>query len=91
MPEPAFELTSSRQFPQWLAEQQLSLACTTYQAGFSHDGTEGELYHLVEDPLQRVNRWDDPSVRALRSDLLADLWDHQPPQQMPLRGVDAAV
>lgn len=65
--------------------------CTTYQAGFSHDGTEGELYHLVEDPLQRVNRWDDPSVRALRSDLLADLWDHQPPQQMPLRGVDAAV
>ncbi|RLS36853.1 MAG: TIGR03032 family protein [Planctomycetota bacterium] len=33
MPEPAFELTSSRQFPQWLAEQRLSLACTTYQAG----------------------------------------------------------
>ena len=31
--EPIFELTSSRQFPQWLAEQQLSLAFTTYQAG----------------------------------------------------------
>ncbi|PCJ70675.1 MAG: TIGR03032 family protein [Rhodobiaceae bacterium] len=28
-----FELTSSRGFPQWLAEQKLSLAFTTYQAG----------------------------------------------------------
>lgn len=28
-----FELTSSRQFPDWLAEQKLSLALTTYQAG----------------------------------------------------------
>ncbi|MCC7265029.1 MAG: TIGR03032 family protein [Candidatus Latescibacteria bacterium] len=28
-----FELTSSRQLPQWLAEQRLSLAFTTYQAG----------------------------------------------------------
>lgn len=30
---PVFELTSSRQFPQWLREQRLSLALTTYQAG----------------------------------------------------------
>ncbi|HEX7442410.1 MAG TPA: sulfatase-like hydrolase/transferase, partial [Acidimicrobiales bacterium] len=51
---------------------------TTYQPGTSHDGTEGELYDLVDDPLQRVNRWDDPSVRALRDDLVADLWDAQP-------------
>ncbi len=28
-----FELSTSRQFPQWLAEQGLSLAFTTYQAG----------------------------------------------------------
>ena len=28
-----FELTSSRQFPDWLGEQKLSLALTTYQAG----------------------------------------------------------
>lgn len=28
-----FELTSSRQFPDWLVEQKLSLAFTTYQAG----------------------------------------------------------
>jgi uncharacterized protein (TIGR03032 family) len=30
---PTLEITSSRQFPQWLAEQRLSLAFTTYQAG----------------------------------------------------------
>ena len=28
-----------------------------------HDGTEGELYDLRDDPLQRVNRFDDPSLR----------------------------
>ncbi len=31
--EPQFELTTSRQFPNFLAEQHLSLAFTTYQAG----------------------------------------------------------
>src|SRR5262245_32548364 len=30
---PAFELTASRQFTAWLAEQKVSLAFTTYQAG----------------------------------------------------------
>ena len=30
---PAFELTASRQFTSWMAEQQVSLAFTTYQAG----------------------------------------------------------
>jgi arylsulfatase A-like enzyme len=65
--------------------------CTTYQPGHSHDGTEGELYSLADDPHQRVNRWDDPACAALRSDLLADLWDHQPVQRTPLRRVDAPV
>jgi hypothetical protein len=45
--------------------------CTTALPGTVHDGTEGELYCHAEDPLQRVNRWDDPSVRALRDDLVA--------------------
>jgi uncharacterized protein (TIGR03032 family) len=31
--EPWIEVTSSRQFPGWLAEQRISLAFTTYQAG----------------------------------------------------------
>jgi arylsulfatase A-like enzyme len=51
--------------------------CTTYRPGTVHDGSEGELYDLVDDPLQRVNRWDDPSQRALRDDLVADLRDSE--------------
>jgi arylsulfatase A-like enzyme len=50
--------------------------CTTYRPGTVHDGSEGELFDLVHDPLQQVNRWDDPSVSSLRDDLLADLADH---------------
>lgn len=65
--------------------------CTTYQPGYSHDGTEGELYDISADPLQQVNRWDDPSLASLRSDLIADLWDHQPVQQQPLLPVEAPV
>ena len=65
--------------------------CSTYMPGFSHDGTEGELYHLVDDPLQQANRWDDRSLAALRSDLVADLWDHQPPMHQPLRRLEAPV
>ena len=65
--------------------------CSTYQAGYSHDGTEGELYDLASDPQQRTNRWDDPACAALRSDLLADLWDHQPPTRSPRLRVAAPV
>ncbi len=45
-PVPAFDVTSSRQFPNWLAEQNISLAFTTYQAGklfFIGLGPEGRL------------------------------------------------
>jgi len=52
--------------------------CTAYLRGTVHDGDEGELYDLADDPLQRVNRWDDPSCRARRDDLVAALWDAQP-------------
>jgi len=65
--------------------------CTTYLPGYSHDGTEGELYDLVDDPLQRVNLWDDPSRAAVKQELLADLRDHQPPQLLPLARVVAPV
>ena len=39
---------------------------TEYQPGTVHDGGEGELYDLSDDPLQRVNRFEDPamSIRA---------------------------
>ena len=65
--------------------------CTTYMPGFAHDGSEGELYNMSDDPLQRVNRWDDPSLTTVRSDLLADLWDHQPAMVSPLPIVHAPV
>ncbi len=65
--------------------------CTTYGRGTVHDGTEGELYLLADDPHQRENRWDDPSLRAVRDDLVADLHDHQPLARSPLLPVEAPV
>jgi arylsulfatase A-like enzyme len=65
--------------------------CTAYQPGTSHDGSEGELYSLIDDPLQQVNRWDDPACAGLRADLLADLWDHQPAMRRPRPRVVAPV
>ena len=65
--------------------------CTAALDGTMSKAGEGELYDLTHDPLQHVNRWDDPSVRALREDLLADMWDNLPSQQLPLRSMDAPV
>jgi arylsulfatase A-like enzyme len=65
--------------------------CTAYTPGTVHDGSEGELYDLVDDPLQRVNRWDDPSWRSLRDDLLADLHDSAPPTRRPRLDMVAPV
>jgi len=66
-------------------------ACTTYLPGAVHDGTEGELYDLTDDPLQQVNRWDDPAVRSLRDDLVAQLRASQPPERVPALEVEAPV
>lgn len=65
--------------------------CTAYRPGYVHDGTEGELYDLAADPLQHENRWNDPAVAALQSDLVADLWDSQPPAHDPRLDVEAPV
>jgi arylsulfatase A-like enzyme len=64
---------------------------TRYLPGSVHDGTEGELYDLVDDPLQRCNRWDDQAVRGVREDLLADLLDHEPPPRRPRLPLEAPV
>lgn len=50
---------------------------TQYLPGTVHDGTEGELYDLVDDPLQRVNRFEDPAMRAVRASLAERLGDHE--------------
>lgn len=65
--------------------------CTTYLAGTVHDGTEGELYKLDDDPLQQTNLWNDPGYRAVRDELVADLWDHQPAMLEPRPPVVAPV
>jgi arylsulfatase A-like enzyme len=43
-----------------------------------YEGSEGELYDLKNDPLQRENLWSDPSRRTLRDDLRDDLFAHMP-------------
>jgi arylsulfatase A-like enzyme len=64
---------------------------TRYLPGTVHDGSEGELYDVVDDPLQQHNRWDDPAYRAIRDDLLADLLDHEPPARQPKLLLEAPV
>jgi arylsulfatase A-like enzyme len=65
--------------------------CSAYRPGTVHDGTEGELYKLDDDPKQRENRWDDPDLRSTRDDLVADLWDNQPPTHEPRLQLEAPV
>ena len=57
----------------------------------NYDGTEGELYNVIEDPLQWRNRWNDPGCRQLKSDLIADLRDHLPPPRLPPLSVESPV
>ncbi len=47
-----------------------------YRAGTMHDGTEGELYDLADDPLQRINRFEDPALAHVRAMLAERLWEH---------------
>ncbi|MDB4929022.1 MAG: sulfatase [Myxococcaceae bacterium] len=54
-----------------------------------YDGTEGELYDLVNDPFQRRNLWTDPTRRRLRDDLRADLFAHLPRARRPALNVAA--
>ncbi|HMG41971.1 MAG TPA: sulfatase-like hydrolase/transferase [Acidimicrobiales bacterium] len=49
-----------------------------YERSFDGPGgvgiATGELYDVADDPHQWHNRWDDPAVKALRDDLIADLY-----------------
>ncbi|HEY2428625.1 MAG TPA: hypothetical protein VGI06_06825, partial [Acidimicrobiales bacterium] len=64
---------------------------TAYEEGGGYDGTEGELYDLGDDPHQWTNRWADQGCASLRSDLVADLYDHLPPERDPKLAVEAPV
>ena len=59
--------------------------------GSLHNGTEGELYNLANDPLQQINLWDDSAYRSTRDDLLADMWDSLPTPDAVRRECDAPV
>ncbi len=48
-----------------------------YRAGTMHDGSEGELYNMIDDPLQRVNRFDDPAYANVRETLAERLRAHE--------------
>lgn len=65
--------------------------CTACLSSTVHDGTEGELYDLVEDPLQRRNLWNDPTCLSIRDDLLSDLWESQPEAHEPRLLLEAPV
>ena len=56
---------------------------SAYEKSALYEGSEGELYDLSEDPGALTNRWDDASKRALKADLIADLYDHLPPRRTP--------
>jgi len=54
-----------------------------------YQGNEGELYDVNADPHQWRNLWDDPGCAKLKSDLIADLYDHLPPPRAPQLKVEA--
>ncbi len=63
----AFALTSSRQFPNWLAEQKCSLAFTTYQAG--------KLFLIGLKPEGRLSIFERTLERCMGLHIAgADLW-----------------
>lgn len=54
-----------------------------------YNGTEGELYELLDDPHQWHNRFDDPTHRTRREELRALLHEHMPPERDVPLPVDA--
>ncbi|GAA3724765.1 arylsulfatase A-like enzyme [Spinactinospora alkalitolerans] len=74
---------TDREYGMPKAERYASFGLEPPATEIVYDGTEGELYHLAEDPHQWVNRWDDPAVASVREKLVKDLYDHLPPAREP--------
>jgi hypothetical protein len=54
------------------------ILCTAYEKSSFYDGTEGELYDLANDPYQFENLWSESTHRALRDELVAQLYRSLP-------------
>jgi hypothetical protein len=65
--------------------------CTATLPGSVHDGNDGELYDLRNDPLQHVNLWHNSAHRAVRDDQLDDMWKNLPTTSSSRRECDAPV
>ena len=61
-----------------------TLVTDRWRLSVYRDISFGELYELVKDPLERLNRWDDASYLLVKADLLAQLISEQ------LKAVDQA-
>lgn len=57
--------------------------CTSYKKTNYYEGTEGELYHLADDPLQWTNLWDDPGYATVRRELVAKISRMERPERQP--------
>ncbi len=65
--------------------------CSVYAPGTVHDGTEGELYDLKNDPLQFNNLWGETASAAIQADLVTDLLDNLPELRTPRLQCEAPV
>ncbi len=67
---------------QVLGDRVLEPAPVVYEHSWDGPGgvgvATGELYSLGDDPHCWENRWDDPACRAMRDDLIADLYASLP-------------
>ena len=65
-----------------LGDAVLQPTSVVYERQFAGPGgvgiATGELYDVAADPHQWHNRWDDPSLRSFRDDLIADLYASLP-------------
>jgi hypothetical protein len=60
-----------------------------WQTDIEYIGDEGELYDHSRDPLQWRNLWNDDAYATIKQELIADLYDHMPPERTPKLNAEA--
>ena len=41
-----------------------------YMPSLTYEGTEGELYDMDKDPMQRINFWNDPAYAGVKKEMI---------------------